>query len=170
LTVLNFVISLPEIQQELRNAIQHAEDELRKLPKAPSDDPSLEIITMLHEFANDLSKHVEGIPDETGLLQLVRPHQNQFRLSIRKTAPNFRPYERKYRHDRHLKSSTFLHNEGEEDRASDDETYNTLPTAIFDGGVSVSGSEDDEEQTPHGAVSSVQEVLFVDDVFKLAEW
>ena len=53
--------------------------------------------------------------DEDGLLQAIRPAQEKFRQAIRITAPDFRPYERKFRGTRHLGRFTFLKSEeGEE--------------------------------------------------------
>lgn len=66
---------------------------------------------MLHSFTTDLSKHVEGIPESHGLLQRIRPHHDLFRKEIRRTAPDFRPYERRYAFQRSLAPPKFLSNE-----------------------------------------------------------
>ena len=97
---------------------------LVELPPAPFDDPHNDISTLLHDFASDVARHIEGVPDEDGLLQAIRPAQERFRKIIRMTAPNFRPFEQKYENQRHLGHATFLVNEeGEEgeDEASEPE-------------------------------------------------
>jgi len=114
---------------------------------------------MLHIFTNDISKHVEGIPDEDGLLQSVRPAQERFRLEIRKTAPNFRPYERKYAGRRHMLKVKFLTNE--------------------EGHEAVEGSESDEDDLENDfpgelVVSKRQrqgpgEIICIDEVLEMAQ-
>ncbi|EEB89482.1 hypothetical protein MPER_12412 [Moniliophthora perniciosa FA553] len=89
----NFGIRLPEIQTELENTIQGVRALLRKLPKEPSKDPQTEISMMIHAFAAAVGRHVEGIPNELGLLQLIRPFQENFRKAIRNTAPKFQPFD-----------------------------------------------------------------------------
>ena len=97
---------------------------LNALPKAPSSDPHNEICTLIHSFTIDLARHVEGVPDHDGVLQIIRPAQEKFRKSIRMTAPNFRPFESALKEKRHLGRASFLANEeGEDDigEASDNE-------------------------------------------------
>ena len=113
---------------------------------------------MLHVFTNDISKHVEGIPDEDGLLQSVRPAQKRFRFEIRKTPPNFRPYERKYAGRRHMSKVKFLTNE--------------------EGHEEVKGSESEdgsEKDFPGELVVSQQqrqgpgEIICIDEVLEMAQ-
>uniref|UniRef100_A0A0W0FU61 P-loop containing nucleoside triphosphate hydrolase protein n=1 Tax=Moniliophthora roreri TaxID=221103 RepID=A0A0W0FU61_MONRR len=92
---------LPEIQGELENAILEVRNSLQALPKEPSNDPVRDITNMIYNFVDDVKKHMEGVPTRDGLLQNIRPHQERFRLAIRNTAPNFKPFER----SRDLKSS-----------------------------------------------------------------
>ena len=106
---------LPEIQDELEKSIIRARDLLDGLPKPPSDDPRGEISSLLHTFTSDLAQEIRGVPDEDGLLQAIRPAQEKFRKAICRTAPDFRPFERKFKGTRHLGRATFLHSEeGEE--------------------------------------------------------
>lgn len=51
-----------------------------------------EILHLLGDFSRDMATHLEGTPDEDGLLQLIRPRQDQFRKAIKATAPDFRPF------------------------------------------------------------------------------
>lgn len=107
---------LPEIHTELDKTISETRGRLNKLPKAPSSDPVNDICTLIHTFTTDLARHVEGVPDQDGLLQAIRPAQNKFRQAIRATAPNFQPFEEKLKATRPLISPSFLsHEEGADD-------------------------------------------------------
>ncbi|KAF8161524.1 P-loop containing nucleoside triphosphate hydrolase protein [Crassisporium funariophilum] len=116
-SILSDLISkrLPQIQDELEKSIIHTRSLLQLLPKAPASDPRNEISSLLHVFTSDLSRHVEGVPDEDGLLQAIRPAQERFRRAIRGTAPNFRPFESKDKKKKHLRRASFLIDEEEED-------------------------------------------------------
>ncbi|KIJ63497.1 hypothetical protein HYDPIDRAFT_29303 [Hydnomerulius pinastri MD-312] len=115
-TILSELIAkrLPEIQEELTNALQDTEAKWRALPKAPSNDAVGEVLHVLSLFARDLSRRLEGTPDEDGLIQSIRPHQQAFKRAIRETAPNFIPWESKGPH-KHLPKAEFLANEEEDD-------------------------------------------------------
>ncbi|SJL13186.1 uncharacterized protein ARMOST_16625 [Armillaria ostoyae] len=106
---------LPNIQMELERAIEGALQQLAMLPKEPPKNPLHEISTLLSEFAMDVSRHVEGIPDEEGILQMIRPAQENFKRAIRGTAPQFRPFERHLAGTRTLPAPTFLGNEDDEE-------------------------------------------------------
>lgn len=113
---------------------------LLQLPKKPSDEPQAEIYFLLHQFTTDVARHVEGIPtcsvvpfsslssgdNAKGLIQSMNTAQESFRISIRITAPNFRPFERKDADRRHLGAAPFLkHEEGDkfEDCESDEDEH-----------------------------------------------
>ena len=152
---------LPKIQDELEKSIHKAQSSLSLLPKAPSSDPRNEILSLLHEFMNAISRHVEGVPDEDGLLQAIRPAQERFRRAVRGTAPKFRPFERKYKGERRLAPAAFLSfEEGE-------------------GGVEEDGYEEDGQQETqateggegrnrkHGDVVG-HDVIYIDEVYERA--
>ncbi len=105
---------LPDIQLELERAIEGTLDQLVKLPKEPSKNPLHEISALLSAFTVDVSKHVEGIPDEEGILQMIRPAQEQFKRDIRGTVPQFRPFERRLVDSQVLATPSFLNNEEDE--------------------------------------------------------
>jgi hypothetical protein len=104
---------LPEIYEELQVSMKKTHAELPTLPKAPSRDPLNEITTLLVCFTIDLSKHLEGVPESQGLLQKIRAAHEVFRKSIRKSAPNFKPFEMKHSKTYHLQQFPFLANENE---------------------------------------------------------
>ncbi|PBK85320.1 hypothetical protein ARMGADRAFT_1169624 [Armillaria gallica] len=114
--ILSDLISkrLPDIQLELERTIEGTLDQLVKLPKEPSKNPLHEISALLSAFTVDVSKHVEGIPDEEGILQMIRPAQEQFKRDIRGTVPQFRPFERRLAGSEMLSTPSFLSNEEDE--------------------------------------------------------
>ena len=123
---------LPQIQEELEKSITKARIDLARLPRKPSDDPRSEISALLHKFASDLGRHVEGLPQvigtfessgdsnfEKGLIQSVNTAQQLFRIEIRSTAPNFQPFEQKDAQSKHLSPAYFLRSE-EGDQCEDE--------------------------------------------------
>ncbi|KAF9234014.1 P-loop containing nucleoside triphosphate hydrolase protein [Melanogaster broomeanus] len=91
---------LPQIQEELNNALQDTE----------ANDPVGDVLHVLSNFTRALSRRLEGTPDEDGLLQTIRPHEETFKRAIRATAPNFVPWE-KSEPSRDLPKAEFLANE-----------------------------------------------------------
>jgi hypothetical protein len=85
---------LPAIQQELKKLIEKTNLELHDLPSPPSSEPLREILRLITDLARAVEKQVEGVPGSGGLLQQIRPQQEEFRTAVRTTAPCFVP---KYR-------------------------------------------------------------------------
>lgn len=52
-----------------------------------------EVLHSLRNFVCGLDRRVESTPEEDGLLQTIRPHQETFKIAIRRTAPYFVPWE-----------------------------------------------------------------------------
>lgn len=113
-TILSELIAkrLPEIHKELYNILHKTRDEMRKLGKAPSSDPVGEVWSVVGQFSSQLSRRLEGTPDEDGVLQSIRPHQEEFKRAVRATAPNFIPWEKG--DTRKLPVAEFLANEEDE--------------------------------------------------------
>ncbi|KAG8220546.1 P-loop containing nucleoside triphosphate hydrolase protein [Butyriboletus roseoflavus] len=120
---------LPKIQEELANAIQETNTKLRSLPKAPSTDPIGEVLHALGNFVKDLDHHVVGTPEEDGLLQTIRPHQGAFKLAIRRTAPNFVPWEKTT--SKVLPRVEFLANEDGDNVDGDNDALGMEPQQIY---------------------------------------
>ena len=76
------------------DVIQDTGKKLRALPRAPSTDPVGEVLQLLGDFVRDLDRRVEGTPEEDGLLQTIRPFQEAFKTVVRRTAPNFAPWDK----------------------------------------------------------------------------
>jgi len=116
-TILSELIAkrLPEIHNELYNILRKTQEEMIQLPKAPSSDAVGEVWHVVGEFMRKLSRRLEGTSDEGGLLQKIRPHQEDFKRAIRTTAPNFIPWEQhSVRQNQDLPDADFLANEEDE--------------------------------------------------------
>jgi hypothetical protein len=148
---------LPEIQDELEKSIIRARELLDSLPKPPSDDPRGEISSLLHTFTSNLAQEIRGVPDEDGLLQAIRPAQETFRRAIRMSAPNFRPFEKKFGGTRHLGKATFLHREeGEEWNEGSESESNAEPYFEPDPPISIKRK------------GSSSKVIYIDQVMERA--
>ena len=115
---------LPEIQDELEKSIIRNRDILDGLPKPPSDVSRGKFSSLFHTSTSDLAHEIRGVPDEDGFLQTIRFAQEKFRRAIRMTAPDFRPFELKFKGKRHLGPAKFLRSEegGEWDEGSESES------------------------------------------------
>ncbi|KAF5374338.1 hypothetical protein D9758_004674 [Tetrapyrgos nigripes] len=156
-SILSDLISkrLPEIYTELDVSMKKTRAELEKLPKAPSRDPRNEITTLLFDFTKDLSSHLEGVPDSDGLLQRIRPAQEDFRRNIRKSAPNFKPFEKKDGKSYRLRQFPFLENENEADDDGDADDENA-------DGLQASTDTESEDYMPD------KNAIYIDEVLKRA--
>ncbi len=146
---------------------------LARLPRKPSEDPRSEISTLLHNFTNDLGRHVDGVPQvigtfafsggsgsEKGLIQSVNVAQQLFRIAIRSTAPNFRPFEKKGAQNKHLPPAYFLMSEeGDqcEDEASD--SHHDEPSA----------GRASSLRTGKNVSQSLQGKIYIDEVLEAAQ-
>ncbi|KAF8991466.1 P-loop containing nucleoside triphosphate hydrolase protein [Cyathus striatus] len=112
-SILSDLISkrLPGIQDELQKMILKTTQDIILLPREPSKDPLSEVATLLYSFAADLRQHVDGVPDDDGLLQAIQPFQEHFRRQIRATAPAFVPFEKEKAFRASLDIPSFLSTE-----------------------------------------------------------
>lgn len=117
-TILSELIAkrLPDIHKELYNILRKTRDEMRKLPKAPSTDPVGEVWSIVGQFSKQLFQRLEGTPDQDGILQTIRPHQEEFKRAVRGTAPRFIPWAKG--EIRELPAIDFLANEEDEPQKS----------------------------------------------------
>ncbi|EPS96653.1 hypothetical protein FOMPIDRAFT_52737 [Fomitopsis schrenkii] len=118
---------LPAIQRKVQELLRATEGELHELPNEPSKDPIGEVFNVISRFSSALAGYVEGTPGKDGLLQSIRPEQKMFWRELRKTAPDFGPYNKPDTADiiqrrNGLTKPGFLSNEQEVDMpAGDDE-------------------------------------------------
>ncbi|KAF8176928.1 hypothetical protein BJ912DRAFT_1146717 [Pholiota molesta] len=196
-SVLSDLISqrLPPIQVELERSIRATRTLLARLPRPPSADPRSEIITLLHAFTSDLSRHVEGVPDDKsstfgkgiGLIQAIRPAQERFKMMIRATEPNFKPFKRSEAGKKRLGPATFLENEESDEEASDvdidgegvqtqkgDKEMGDNREECNDDDGDRTGKDEDEEMKLKTTRSSAKngepldDAIYIDDVLKIA--
>lgn len=104
---------------------------------------------MLHGFVTDLAKRVEGVPDEDGLLQCIRPAQERFRRALRVSAPDFRPFEKRYAETKKLGRAEFLlHEEGHEEMGPSD----------------IGESDESDPPTPTDRPGNLRGPIYIDEV------
>ncbi|EMD32890.1 hypothetical protein CERSUDRAFT_160914 [Gelatoporia subvermispora B] len=84
--------TLPGLMKQVKRELKEVEAKIQQLPPAPGDDALAQVLLLLNNFSRDLSHHMDGTPYD-GLVQSLRPAQDEFRRTIRGTAPDFRPYE-----------------------------------------------------------------------------
>ncbi|EGN91813.1 hypothetical protein SERLA73DRAFT_127992 [Serpula lacrymans var. lacrymans S7.3] len=77
------------IQDDVYNLLKTTDAEIRELPEAPSTDSVGEVIRLVNQFLRALTRRLEGTPDANGLLQAIRPKQEQSKKALQATAPNF---------------------------------------------------------------------------------
>lgn len=97
---------------------------MRKLPKAPSTDPVGEVWSIVGQFSKQLFQRLEGTPDQDGILQTIRPHQEEFKRAVRETAPRFIPWAKG--EIRELPAIDFLVNEEDEPQKSQEGVHPML--------------------------------------------
>ncbi|KAG5337798.1 hypothetical protein C0989_008853 [Termitomyces sp. Mn162] len=155
-------IRLPEIQDEIEKSIIATRDALQNLPKPPSSDPRNEIASLLHVFVQDLARHINGVP-EAGLLQTIRPAQEQFRRAIRVTAPDFQPFERRHAKKKKINKAEFLlSEEGHEDFAIPNETVDSWSDKKSVADVTSIETNSSEDIVPDDAI-------YIDEVMQRAD-
>ncbi|KAG5730381.1 Interferon-induced GTP-binding protein Mx [Termitomyces sp. T112] len=155
---------LPEIQDEIDNSIIATRNALHNLPKPPSSDPRNEIASLLHAFVRDLARHVEGVPED-GLLQAIRPTQEQFRRTIRMTAPDFQPFEKRYAKKKKIDKAKFLLNEeGHDDFAILDETIDAGSDNESSTGLSL-----DRTSSISQDIIPNPDAIYIDEVMRRAD-
>ena len=156
------------------NTIRETEDKISKLPRAPSNDPVGEVLQALNVFSRELSRRLEGTPDEHGLLQTIRPHQRAFKRAIRSTAPNFAPWEKKKAGKKIPKVNFLQDEEGEEGDEDEDEKDDVSPDGKADvwgsnKKVGVSPATGDHQIHPAKKTTRVDQIIYIDEVMRRAQ-
>jgi hypothetical protein len=131
--------------------------EIRDLPLPPSSEPLREILRLITDLTRAVEKQVEGVPGREGLLQRIRPQQEEFRTAIRTTAPCFVPKFRDPEADSAHSEEGPREMSTQSGSSEDWEPYRRLPF--------LEGEEDYEEI----GLCDEQEI-FIDDVLETAKW
>jgi hypothetical protein len=131
--------------------------EIRDLPLPPSSEPLREILRLITDLTRAVEKQVEGVPGKEGLLQRIRPQQEEFRTAIRTTAPCFVPKFRDPEADSAHSEEGPREMSTQSGSSEDWEPYRRLPF--------LEGEEDYEEI----GLCDEQEI-FIDDVLETAKW
>ena len=145
---------LPVIQQELNKLIKRTNIELHDLPSPPSSESLREILRLITDLTRAVEKQVKGVPGSEGLLQQIRPQQEEFRTTIRRTAPCFVPKYREVDEDSELRE---MLTSTQSVCSADWESYQRL---LF--------LEGEEEYEEIGLDNGKE--LFIDDVLETAQW
>lgn len=80
----------------MQDRIRKCEDDLATLPEPVRGDPATEILNRTTAFCQDLQAIVFGTSEDKSFVHRNRAVYLKFVLAIRRTAPNFQPYESLY--------------------------------------------------------------------------
>jgi hypothetical protein len=129
---------------------------LAQLPEPPSADPFAEMLQLIDRFTREFVHQLEGTPQPHGLIQSIHPYQETFRVAIRATAPEFRPWEKPVFQDTRLMTpAAFLKNE-EAGAARD------APANFF------SVPPSNAQAPTHPTSTRVDRVIYIDQVMERA--
>jgi hypothetical protein len=81
---------------EVEHKVRSTKEGIANLPAKPSGDPVSTIWKMKAAFEKDVKQLVEGRPEDgtAGLIQIFRHSREQFRDTIFRQAPEFKPFPR----------------------------------------------------------------------------
>lgn len=178
---------LPDIQRQVASAIAQARAQLSKLPSEPVSDPFSEVLVLVHNFIQDVTRNIEGVPESAGLHQKVRPQQEVFRQAIRNTAPEFHPHKRpsetpkksesssKGSHSKDTKSSHSSHSKeshhsshSKEPHRSSKESHSSHSRSSHPKHDGEDGWESDEAAAAAAAKSRKPTGMYLEDVLEVA--
>ncbi|KAL4246136.1 hypothetical protein ABKN59_008971 [Abortiporus biennis] len=84
--------SLPFLRQKSKDSLQEVKESMEHLPPPPSENPATELLRLITGFSAEVGSLVKGVESYERLLQNCRPAYSKFKLNIRRTAPDFRPF------------------------------------------------------------------------------
>lgn len=114
---------------------------------------------MVTNFANDFRNFTNGLSEFASLIQKCKPAYEAFQVSIKNTAPDFRPYTLKEKQKYGNLTVRFKDPEdGSDSEESDDEDNLDHSEAEDD--------DDDEERSDATGDSSKKKPMYVDEVKK----
>lgn len=86
-------------------------EQISLLPKPPPKNALNEVAKLIKDFDADIQRNIQGVPFKEGIIQRIRVPTEQFRRTIRGTAPEFRPFNQSASGDRGLPDPEFLKHE-----------------------------------------------------------
>lgn len=133
------IVSLPKLRLDASESRDRTLEALKKLPPPVSDNPSADLLRMVTAFSNDFRNYINGISDFADLIQKCKPAYEEFRVSIKQTMPDFRPYTA-MEYEEH----TFLTVDFADPEDAEDSEKLTIARAVESAGrpPSVASSED----------------------------
>ncbi|PPQ82662.1 hypothetical protein CVT24_004200 [Panaeolus cyanescens] len=160
---------VPEIRMEIDRIIRETKDEIASLPREPRNGYT--IFTLVKEFTNDLARHIRGVPDDPntdslGLIQSIRPGQENFRRAIRKTAPRFRPFGRCDDGIKHLRKPLFFVQEESGDTDGDMSEENDEPVSPSTGAIDQYSDFSNVRKRKFSQIT--QNKIYIDDILERA--
>lgn len=89
--------SLPELRKEAQNQLDACIKQLAALPELPKTDPTAEVVQRVCDFCTHLQSIVYGRSKTKSFVDRCRKVYHMLMLTIRSTAPDFRPFVTKQR-------------------------------------------------------------------------
>ena len=150
---------LPDLETELQTLIRRTRANIAELPQPPSSDPLAGMIQKIADFTSELDRHLEGLPQPSGLLQRIFPHQKDFVTSIEETAPDFRTYEEPQSATDAMDTTPYSFSDGRNDGSRPQMTY---PNRVADiPGVDTRGQKAPKPVSEH--------TIFINQVLEHAQ-
>ncbi|EKM56235.1 uncharacterized protein PHACADRAFT_207519 [Phanerochaete carnosa HHB-10118-sp] len=91
---------LPKLRREAKESLDTVRERLSALPPPPSDNPASELLRMITSFCDKVQSLIRGAESHERLIQKCRPAYKTFKRDIRRTAPQFKPYDSSLPHAR----------------------------------------------------------------------
>ncbi|KAI0925406.1 hypothetical protein AcV7_005662 [Taiwanofungus camphoratus] len=110
--------SLPKLREEVQARLCECAHELEKLPKKVTVDPSTEILGRVFAFCNDVKDEVYGKEEDKTFVHRNRAVYKTFKIAIRRTAPDFRPFENTSQYGR-PRDLVLKHDDSDEEAETD---------------------------------------------------
>ncbi|KAM5536973.1 hypothetical protein V8D89_009302 [Ganoderma adspersum] len=85
--------SLPKLIGEVTSQLAACRKQLDTLPPAMTTDPTAFVFNLVVTFCSEVTRHVEGSPTHSGLVQANKSTFSKFKCAILSTAPPFVPFE-----------------------------------------------------------------------------
>ncbi|EIN04120.1 hypothetical protein PUNSTDRAFT_138850 [Punctularia strigosozonata HHB-11173 SS5] len=116
--------ALPKLRRTVADLLKENERQLAELPAPPSENPIVELLELVTNFCSELHQTVFGQHEDKRFVQKNRARYSMFKLAIRATAPDFRPFDD---YTKYNEPESPLPEENDE--INDDASLSSAPTA-----------------------------------------